>query len=146
MADRLVLRVVRDREELAAALAIRRSVFVEEQRIPRDLEEDGLDDAATHVLVFDGERPVGTGRLVVADDKHGVLARIAVVPDSRGKGLGGRVVERLEGKARELGLRQLTLHPHRHLERFYSALGYETIGGTSVVAGHELITMTKRLG
>jgi predicted GNAT family N-acyltransferase len=140
------MKVVSTPEELAAAMAIRRRVFVEEQGIPADLDEDGLDSSAVHVLVCDGKQPVATGRLVIDTRNEGVLARIAVLPSHRGGGLGRRVVRELESLARRRGLTALSLQPHRYLERFYADLGYETVAGTSIVGGHELITMRKSLG
>ena len=131
---------------MSAALAIRKRVFVEEQEIPDHLDSDGLDASAVHVLVLDGETPVATGRLVVEAPGVGVLARSAVVPGHRGFGLGQRVVQRLEALAREQGVAELSLHPHRYLERFYERLGYRTVAGTSVVGRHELITMEKSIG
>ncbi len=145
MSDRIELRIVSRTEELAAALEIRRRVFVEEQRIPAELDRDGRDDGAVHVLALDGDRPAATGRLVLTPSGEGVLARIAVLPDYRGGGLGRRIVEALEAEARRRGLAALSLEPHRYLERFYSELGYETVEGTSIVGEHELIHMAKRL-
>ena len=44
--------------------AVRRAVFIEEQKVPEDLEWDEADEHAYHVLAttIDG-RPIGTGRL-----------------------------------------------------------------------------------
>jgi predicted GNAT family N-acyltransferase len=136
---------VRKPAELEQALTLRNEIFVQEQGIPAELDDDGLDDRAEHVLVLIDGRPVATGRLVVGKDGAGVLARIAVRSEIRGQGLGKLVVRELERIARERGARTLTLHPHSYLERFYSDLGYATIPGTDSVGGHELITMSKRL-
>ena len=131
-------------EELQQALALRHEIFVDEQGIPEELDDDGLDDEADHVLVYVDSRPVATGRLVIPPDGAGVLARIAVRSEIRGHGLGKLVVRELE-KIASGRAHTLTLHPHRYLERFYGALGYVTVPGTHVVADHELITMSKRL-
>jgi predicted GNAT family N-acyltransferase len=136
---------VRTKAELEQARILRREIFVREQGIPAELDDDGLDDVADHVLVLIGGRAVATGRLVVEDDRSGLLARIAVRSEIRGQGLGKLVVRELERIAHERRLHTLTLHPHRYLERFYGDLGYATIPGTGTVGGHELITMRKRL-
>ena len=73
----------------------------------------------------------------------GIISRVAVLPDYRGFGLGGQLVDALEEIARQRGLTEVTLEPHAHLEPFYSRLGFERISGTSVVGNHELITMRK---
>ncbi len=131
-------------DDIAACLALRRRIFVDEQAIPESLDSDGLDDDAVHVIVRRDQDMAATGRLVCAGN-HGVLARIAVDAAFRGQGLGRAVVLHLEDAARGRGLRSLSLHPHAYLERFYRRLGYRTVPGTSVVGEHRLITMEKEL-
>lgn len=144
-----LVKVATTPDEIALCLAIRRQVFVEEQGIPAALDADGLDDRAVHVLVSIADRAAATGRLVPSTGRgvlDGVLARIAVLPEFRDRGLGGEVVRGLEAAAEGRGIRRLTLHPHEYLERFYRRLGYRTIPGTTVVGEHTLITMEKTLG
>ena len=57
--------------------AIRYNVFVEEQKVPEELEIDGLDDKAKHVLAFVDSVQIGTGRIL--SDGH--IGRVAVLPD-----------------------------------------------------------------
>ena len=137
------IRTVETARELDAALAIRRRVFVREQGIPEEIEVDGRDERATHVLIFDAGRPVATGRVVV-DGAEATLARIAVVPEARGRGLGRRIVEELERLAAEQGARRFELRPHDYLEPFYRRLGYARVSEGEVVAGHRLIRMRKK--
>ncbi|WP_336406938.1 GNAT family N-acetyltransferase [Gallaecimonas mangrovi] len=65
---------------VGAAQRIRQQVFVYEQGIPPALDRDGLDAIAHHVLVTDHNQAVATARLVIGDNGHGVIARVAVVP------------------------------------------------------------------
>ncbi len=145
MTTAFAIRIASTPEEIDSALRIRERIFVQEQRIPAALDDDGLDASARHVLAYDGDRAIATGRLVADDEVHGTLARIAVLPEYRGRGLGRRVVAELEALALSQGLETVTLQPHTHLERFYEQLGYERSEGTSVAGEHELLTMTKRL-
>ncbi|MFB3132027.1 MAG: GNAT family N-acetyltransferase, partial [Rhodothermales bacterium] len=108
--------------------------------------QDGLDAAAIHVLALYDEAPAATGRLTMTSDREGVLARIAVLPDYRGKGLGKHVVQHLEALARREGLATVSLKPHHYLEDFYQKMGYTTVPGSFSTAGpHPLLTMTKPL-
>jgi predicted GNAT family N-acyltransferase len=132
-------------EEFEVALAIRHEVFVHEQGIPEELDRDGNDPSARHVLVCCGGQGAATGRVIVAGSGDATLARIAVVRGCRGRGLGRKVVEELEAVAEAAGATTLRIHPHDYLETFYASLGYEIASGTDVVAGHKLITMTKRI-
>lgn len=133
-------------DDLTQALEIRRKVFAEEQNIPAHLDSDGLDDAAIHVICRDNGKAVATGRLFPGRNGSGVLSRIAVLPRYRGIGLGSSVVLKLELVAVAEGLKTLSLQPHKHLEVFYTNLGYRKVAGTATVGEHELITMCKQIG
>jgi predicted GNAT family N-acyltransferase len=131
-------------EDMDRAFAIRLEVFVREQGIPADTDFDNKDRQAHHVLVSSAGSGVATGRVLVSDSGEAVLARIAVLPDFRGHGLGRIVVRELEAIAVEAGATSFRLHPHHYLEQFYEDLGYTTVPGVDSVGGHQLITMTKR--
>ena len=60
--------------------AIRYEVFVGEQNVPEELEIDGLDDEAKHVLAYVDALPIGTGRIL--NDGH--IGRVAVLKNYRG--------------------------------------------------------------
>lgn len=144
-AETIVVKPVESPAELAAARAIRVTVFVEEQGIPDHLDDDGLDEEALHVVALDGDLPVGTGRVVVPRDGAAVAARIAVIASHRKHGLGPRLIQALEALARAHGARTVTLEPHEYLEAFYRRLGYEVTTGAHDVGEHRLITMVKQL-
>ena len=145
MTDAISIRKVSTAEELQQAQEIRVRVFEEEQGFPHELNIDGVDQAASHVLVLDGEVPVATARLTIVAEGQGMIARIAVLPSHRGKGLGRHLVQELETMGRNDGLHTLCLEPHAHLEDFYHALGYEKIAGSVDVAGYRLIRMRKEV-
>lgn len=142
----IVVEEARTPEALHQARAIRHQVFADEQGIPAALVHDGHDAAARHALALCDGAPAATGRLMVAPDGTGVLARIAVLPAYRGRGLGRRIVEHLETLARHQGIDTVTLKPHHYLEAFYARMGYVTVPGSFTTVGpHPLITMTKAL-
>ena len=65
----VVIKKVRTKDEMDQVYDIRREVFIEEQGVPEDIEMDGRDDEAVHVLaVVDGE-PAGCGRLLFSGDE-----------------------------------------------------------------------------
>lgn len=122
-----------DPAAMAAVHAIRHEVFVVEQDVPADLEWDGKDDRAVHVLA----EGAGTGRLLLGEDaakKNGgdprtaVLGRLAVLPGARGNGTGARLVRALEDEARRLGLDGVYLEAQVHAIAFYERLGYTAFG------------------
>lgn len=71
-----------DREALTQ---VRGRVFVKEQGVPPELEWDGADAGAIHLLAFDlHESPIGTARILPS----GQIGRMAVLPSWRGHGVG----------------------------------------------------------
>ena len=132
--------------DLKAARKLRYKVFVEEQEIPAAHEQDGLDDDAVHVIAVEGDRVIGTGRLILKAHQDGIIGRIAVNRAHRGAGLATELMQALEALALERGMRRIELLPHDYLEGFYTRLGYHTVpGGDFMVGAHRVLTMTKNL-
>jgi predicted GNAT family N-acyltransferase len=115
----------------AHAAPIRTAVFVEEQRVPAELEMDDKDARCVHAVAFDGERAIGTGRLL--PDGH--IGRMAVLKAFRGKGVGGEILEALVGAARRRGEREIVLSAQTHALAFYRAHGFEAFGTEYEEAG-----------
>jgi len=109
----------------AHAAPIRFTVFVEEQGVPRDIELDDLDQHCIHALLFEGESPVGTGRLL--PDGH--IGRMAVLKEWRGRGIGSGILNALVEEARRRGDREVALSAQVHAVAFYRAHGFVEEGG-----------------
>jgi predicted GNAT family N-acyltransferase len=124
-----------DRRELER---IRRTVFIEEQRIPEPDEWDDEDADSVHVLVRLNRDPVGTGRLNAA----GKIGRIAVLAGQRGRGIGTLILRRLLEEARRLGIREPYLHAQVQAMPFYEKLGFERRGGEFDEAGIPHVRMS----
>ena len=146
MAKNLRIEQAASEKQLGEALRIRRVVFVEEQQIPAELDDDGEDAAAIHVLALDEDQAVATARLSAPDESGlAVMARVAVLKPWRGQGLGARLVHALEALGQAQGVSRIELHPHEYLHDFYAALGYTQVGGEMQVGAHRLIVMEKPL-
>lgn len=130
---------------LEAAFDVRRDVFIEGQGVDEDVEMDGKDDDATHLLATDGDRAVGTARLRVVDPGVGKVERVAVRESHRRRGVGRALVDVLESEAADRGLDRLVLHAQVRVEGFYADLGYETTGDVFQEAGIDHVRMEKRL-
>ena len=126
MGTRIVTNPNPDQMEQAFALRIR--VFVDEQAVPLEEEFDGLDDAASHVIVFDeADQAVGTGR-VILNGPIAKMQRITVDAGCRGRGIGRLVMEGLEDIARSAGARIARLDAQTRVIGFYESLGYFAYG------------------
>ncbi len=130
-----------DPEDLPAVFALRHEVFVVGQDVPADLERDELDGVSDHVVAGLDRTVVGTGRLL----PDGTIGRMAVAAQSRGRGVGARVLARLEERARERGLTAVELHAQVHARAFYERAGYAAFGEPYLEAGIEHVSMRKVL-
>ena len=131
-----------DVENASSISNIRTQVFVKEQGIDLEIDFDGLDEVATHVLVSIDAEYVGTGRIL--SDGH--IGRIAVLKPFRGKGVGAKVVESLIGEAEEKNYKRVYLGSQMHAIGFYKNLGFNTCGTIFMDAGLEHIEMEILLG
>ena len=73
------IKIIETTDEKAAVLAIRRTVFIEEQNIPEYIEIDVNEEKANYILAYVEGQPVGTARW--RETKLGIkLERFAVLP------------------------------------------------------------------
>ncbi|MDB5945201.1 MAG: family N-acetyltransferase [Ramlibacter sp.] len=128
------------------AAAIRTEVFVNEQRIPKELEWDEDDATSLHAVASNRlGQAVATGRLLPSVSGVAKIGRMAVHRVLRGCGLGEQVLLALMAAARERGDREVVLHAQRSAEGFYARLGYAPRGESFEEAGIVHIEMTKAL-
>ncbi|HZW22643.1 GNAT family N-acetyltransferase [Noviherbaspirillum sp.] len=126
----------------ADAQAVRLEVFVQEQKVPLDMEWDEMDARCTHAVAYDGEgRAVGTGRLL--PDGH--IGRMAVRKPARGTGIGALLLEALVEAARQRGDREVMLNAQTQAEPFYLRHGFVREGEVFMEAGIPHIHMRRPL-
>jgi len=121
--------------------AIRYEVFVDEQNVPEELEIDGLDGKAKHVLTFVDDVPIGTGRIL--SDGH--IGRVAVLKNYRGLGIGKSIMKELIKCAQDMSLEKVWLSSQWHAYSFYLDLGFVCVGEVYKEAGIEHIKMFRVL-
>lgn len=103
------------------AARIRYTVFVDEQKVPAEIELDDWDALSLHALALDAQgRALGTARLL--PDGH--VGRMAVVRSARGQGVGTALLRALLRAARERGDREVVLSAQTHAMPFYEKEGF----------------------
>lgn len=113
--------------DIADALAIRDAVFTVEQGFAQpDLDEN--DPLAYHVVIYDGENAVATGRTFRYRDTLFKPGRIAVLKAYRGKNLGRMLMDELERISLEQGAASLTLGAQLYAVPFYEKCGFIPTG------------------
>lgn len=130
----------------ADARRIRTSVFVQEQRIPAELEWDEADEGAVHAVGYNRlGQAIATGRLLPAEGGTAKVGRMAVHQVLRGCGWGEQVLRALAAQAAQRGDRTLELHAQRTARSFYERLGFQAQGEPFEEAGIPHVAMASAL-
>jgi predicted GNAT family N-acyltransferase len=116
------------------ALDIRKTVFVDEQHCPIDIERDQYDKTAIHVVLYEGNKAVGCGRIIVMKD-YFKLGRIAVLKEERGKHYGDMIVRLLLFKSFNMGAPEVRLGSQLQATGFYEKFGFESYGENYLEGG-----------
>jgi predicted GNAT family N-acyltransferase len=135
----------KDREELAAPslklvelagaaldsdyFDLRWRVLREPWNQPRGSERDNLDATAFHLIIRTPEgKPAAIGRLHLNSPEEAQVRFMAVDPAWRNRGLGGRILRRLEDEARGRRVPSIVLNAREDASEFYLAHGYQVEG------------------
>lgn len=121
---------------------VRFAVFVEEQRVPPEIELDEWDPASDHALAVDDTgRVIATGRLL--PDGH--IGRMAVLRQWRGQGVGATILAALVARAAERGMKRVMLNAQTQARGFYARFGFTQVGAEFTEAGIPHVAMERRL-
>lgn len=127
------------------ALAIRETVFIDEQHVPRELEIDDDEARATNLVLYVDDAPAATLRLLPIAADTIKLQRMAVRKAYRQRGYGRALIAEAEGIAETNGYQQITLGGQLTARGFYETLGYTACGEEFMDAGIRHIEMVKTL-
>jgi len=120
---------------------VREQVFMLEQKVPKELEWDGLDTHAVHLLARDqAGNPIGTVRML--GDGH--VGRMAVLAPWRGRGVGTALLKTIIATARSVGMAKIDLDAQVQALGFYECHGFIAEGPEFMDAGipHRHMTLT----
>jgi len=102
--------------------AVREEVFIKEQHVPVDLEWDGLDAGARHLLALNAAgEAIGCARL----PGDGSIGRMAVLKPWRGLGVGAALLKKAVELYRQQGVAKITLSAQMHAIPFYEKAGFK---------------------
>ena len=142
---KLSYKLVASDRELKAAFEVRMQVFVEEQGISEELELDDFDQEALHMVVKDGERVIGTARVLFLVANQAKIERMAVLKPFRRKGIGSGIISFLNEELRNKQVEQVVLHAQYAVVAFYKSCGFEESGLPFQEAGIKHIKMERQL-
>ena len=129
------------------AQALRSAVFVQEQKIPAELEWDAADANAVHAVAYNRlGMALATGRLLEHAPGVAKIGRMAVRHDMRGARIGAAVLDALIGVAQARGEREVLLHAQQSAAGFYARQGFTPLGAPFDEAGIAHVAMGRVLG
>jgi predicted GNAT family N-acyltransferase len=138
----LKVEVAKTENQIQEVFNIRKTVFVEEQKVPLEEEIDEFENESTHFVLYDQTVPVGAGRFRILDG-IGKVERICVLESVRGKGAGREIMLAIEEHAKQQPLSQLKLNAQTYAIPFYEGLGYKVTSDEFLDAGIPHKTMKK---
>jgi YbgC/YbaW family acyl-CoA thioester hydrolase len=128
------------------AAPIRSKVFVEEQKIPAEMEWDAADAECVHAVAYNHfGMPLATGRLLEHVPGVAKIGRMAVLNTMRGSRVGRAVLDALMHAAKERGDREALLHAQMSAAPFYARAGFTTRGPIFEEAGIPHVEMVRAL-
>ncbi len=110
---------------------IRTTVFIEEQKVPEDMEWEVEDKTCVHLLVTQGAESIATARLL----NNGQIGRMAVLKQHRKTGVGAAMLKRLLSIAEAMGLETVFMNAQVEAIGFYEKYGFEVEGDVFDDAG-----------
>ena len=128
------------------AQRIRSAVFIDEQKIPAEMEWDAADAECLHAVAYNRfGMALATGRLLEHVPGTAKIGRMAVLPTMRGSAIGRAVLDALMAAARARGEREVLLHAQTSAAGFYQRAGFSTRGPEFEEAGIAHVEMVRTL-
>lgn len=106
---------------------IRHEIFINEQKVPEELEWDELDQDALHAIVKKDHQVIGTARLMI-NSAVAKIGRMAIKKEYRQQGIGQKLLSTLIQTAKEKGAQECILHAQTHAIAFYAKADFEPHG------------------
>ena len=145
-----MIKILETKEELNLGFALRIKVFVEEQKVPMELELDEKDHSENtiHIGYFNDDKLIGVARLIDLDKDVIHIGRVVIDKEYRGQGIGRELIIRCENIAQQILKRKIIIELSAQIqaENFYKSLGYNRVNDIIYLdAGIEHVDMRKEI-
>lgn len=124
---------------------IRRKVFQEEQNVPRELEFDGQDEKAIHLLAYVDNQAVATTRIRELSTSQVKIERLAVLPSFRRQGIAKQLMEKALQIIEDKAYQEIIIHAQEYIKNFYAKLGFNQVGNSFKEAELIHVKMVKKV-
>ena len=123
----ITINIATEHGKLSDIIDLRYKVLLQpwEQRF--ELATDDLEKESINVFADEDGKVIGCGRLQTLQGEIGQIRFMAVSNESQGKGVGKKLLEKLEDEARSLNFRKIVLFVRENALIFYEKSGYSVI-------------------
>ena len=137
-----VIKVANWQQDQKELIELRTRVFIEEQKVPPELEIDGLDDICIHLKALtDSGQFIGTSRLLPSH----YIGRMCVLKEYRHQGAGSQMLNYFIHHALVRGIPHLMLNAQLTALPFYQQFGFLQDSDVFIEADIEHVHMTLTL-
>lgn len=122
---------------------VRTTVFQIEQGVDAQLDFDGLDPIAHHIVAYWNQQPIGTARIRLLSQQLAKIERVAVVAQYRGQGIGQQIMVAAIDWLHQQNIPECKIHAQTAVVQFYQNLGFQPQGEEFDEAGIPHLEMRK---
>jgi len=139
----LQIKKVNTKKTLEQVFNIRKKVFIDEQKVPVEIEMDKFDRTSDHFIAYLNKKPVGCARIRYND--FAKLERIAILKEHRNKGYGTQLTKYLIQYCKNKKIKKIVIHSQMYVLGFYKKFGFKTVGEPFDEAGIKHVKMILEL-
>ncbi|AOG60127.1 acetyltransferase, GNAT family protein [Spiroplasma helicoides] len=124
---------------------IRKTVFIIEQKVPKEIEVDEFENESYHIVGYLRDVPICCARIMTEYGKF-KIGRVAILKPFRGKGIGDYLFTfTLDYLKNDLNAKEVYLNSQAQVTNFYRKHGFNTLGEPFLEANIVHIKMKKVL-
>ena len=126
----IILKLVKanNQLELFTVINIRKTVFIDEQKVPLNEELDDKDYTAEHFLISNNNNEyVGTARYYIEDNKA-IIGRVAILKEHRKKGYASYLIKEMMKDIKSQNISIIHIGAQKQALSFYETLGFKVCG------------------
>lgn len=123
-----------DDQRMRAVRRIRDIVFCGEQNVPPELEWDAFEADCEYALAEKDGVALGTARTRPYGPGTFKVERVAVLSQARGQGIGHDLMANVMDHLVARGAHTIVLNAQTQVERFYTRLGFTSVGPAFIEA------------
>ena len=114
------------RENISAALDLRKNIFCQELNMDEESISDFYDEFAFSLVLYEDDIPAGTGRLLFRDGKY-FIDMVCVVNELRGRNYGDLLVRMLVRRAYDMGAEKTYASVCKDCLNLFENIGFEKV-------------------